>query len=189
MQKAIVKGSLTDIQQTSGKSLAETFLNSEIVVLVDTSASMGNNDAPGSISRYQAACGQLETIQGDSPGKVAVISFSSWPAFCPNGTPDNLNGGTNMVDALKFVKPVDGTDTKIVLVSDGEPDDYFSGGADTLAVARTFQTPIDVIYIGPEGGRGYQFLQQLAKLTGGKSFKSEAPGLLGEGIETLLLIG
>jgi hypothetical protein len=28
-----------------------------------------------------------------------------------------------MVEALRFVKPVDGTGTKIVLVSDGEPDD------------------------------------------------------------------
>jgi hypothetical protein len=32
-------------------------------------------------------------------------------------------------------------------------------------------------------------LQELARLTGGKSFKSEAPGLLGESIEKLLLIG
>jgi hypothetical protein len=45
-----------------------------------------------------------------------------------------------------------------------------------------------VIYIGREGGYGYQFLQHLARLTGGKSFKSEAPGLLANGIETLLLI-
>jgi len=183
--KAIIKGSLTDIQQTSGKSLAETFLNSEIVVLVDTSASMGQPDAPGGKTRYQAACDQLTTIQGANPGKVAVISFSSWPVFCPDGTPDNLNGSTNMVEALRFVKPVDGTGTKIVLVSDGEPDQ----ADETLNVAKTFQTAIDVIYIGREGGYGYQFLQQLAKLTGGKSFKSEAPGLLANGIETLLLIG
>lgn len=183
--KAIVKGSLTDIQQQSGKSLAETFLSAEIVVIVDTSASMGQHDAPGGISRYQAACDQLSTIQGQNPGKVAVISFSSWPAFCPNGTPDNLNGSTDMVEALKFVKPVDGTGTKIVLVSDGEPD----SAEGTLNIAKTFQTAIDVIYIGREGGYGYQFLQQLAKLTGGKSFKSEAPGLLANGIETLLLIG
>jgi uncharacterized protein with von Willebrand factor type A (vWA) domain len=85
--KAIVKGSLTDIQQTSGKSLAETFLNSEIVVLVDTSASMGQHDAPNGLSRYEAACNQLTTIQGANPGKVAVISFSSWPVFCPDGLP------------------------------------------------------------------------------------------------------
>lgn len=183
--KAIVKGSLTDIQQTSGKSLAETFLNSEIVVLVDTSASMGQHDAPNGLSRYEAACNQLTTIQGKNPGKVAVISFSSWPVFCPDGLPQNLEGSTNMVEALRFVKPVDGTGTKIVLVSDGEPDD----SEQTLNVAKTFQTAIDVIYIGREGGYGYQFLQQLAKLTGGKSFKSEAPGLLANGIETLLLIG
>ena len=183
--RAIVKGSLTDIQQQSGKSLAETFLNAEIVVIVDTSASMGQHDAPGGMTRYDAACKQLSTIQGQNPGQVAVISFSSWPAFCPNGTPDNLNGSTDMVEALKFVKPVDGTGTKIVLVSDGEPDD--SEG--TLKLAKTFQTAIDVIYIGKEGGYGYQFLQELAKLTGGKSFKSEAPGLLANGVETLLLIG
>lgn len=183
--KAIVKGSLTDIQQQSGKSLAETFLSAEIVVVVDTSASMGQHDAPGGMTRYDAACKQLSTIQGQNPGKVAVISFSSWPVFCPNGTPDNLNGSTDMVEVLKFVKPVDGTGTKIVLVSDGEPDD--SEG--TLKLAKTFQTAIDVIYIGKEGGYGYQFLQELAKLTGGKSFKSEAPGLLANGVETLLLIG
>lgn len=182
---AIVKGSLTDIQQQSGKSLAESFMSAELVVLVDTSASMGQHDAPGGISRYEAACNQLATIQGNNPGKVAVISFSSWPTFCPHGTPDNLNGSTDMVEALRFVKPVDGTDTKIVLVSDGEPDN----ADETLKLARTFQTAIDVIYIGREGGSGYKFLQELAKLTGGKSFKSEAPGLLGNGVETLLLIG
>lgn len=185
MSKAIVKGSLTDIQQQSGKSLAESFLSAEIVVVVDTSASMGQHDAPGGFSRYDAACNQLATIQGNNPGKVAVISFSSWPVFCPHGTPDNLNGSTDMVAALQFVKPVDGTDTKIVLVSDGEPDQ----ADETLKLAKTFQTAIDVIYIGREGGYGYQFLQQLAKLTGGKSFKSEAPGLLGESVEKLLLIG
>ena len=183
--KAIVKGSLTDIQQQSNKSLAETFLNAEIVVVVDTSASMGQHDAPGGISRYDAACNQLTTIQGNNPGKVAVISFSSWPVFCPDGLPQNLEGSTDMVEALKFVKPVDGTGTKIVLVSDGEPDQ----DNETLNIAKTFQTAIDVIYIGREGGNGYKFLQQLAKLTGGKSFKSEAPGLLGDSVETLLLIG
>jgi hypothetical protein len=47
-------------------------------------------------------------------------------------------------------------DTKIVLVSDGEPDD---NADETLKLAKTFQTAIDVIYIGREGGSGYQFLQ------------------------------
>lgn len=185
MSNAIIAGSLSDIQQQTNKSLAETFLNAEIVVLVDTSGSMESNDAPNGMSRYDAACQQLATIQGQNPGKVAVISFGSWPAFCPNGKPDNLGGSTNMVEALKFVKPVDGTGTKIVLVSDGEPDQE----QETLAIAKTFSTKIDVIYIGREGGFGWKFLQKLAALTGGKSFKSNAPGLLGEGVETLLLIG
>ena len=47
--------------------------------------------------------------------------------------------------------------------------------------------PIHTIYIGPENGHGRAFLTRLARATGGQTFQSTAPGLLGDGVERLLL--
>ncbi len=49
-RKGIVKGSLTDIAAAQGHSLAQTFVNAEVVVIVDTSGNLtidgqgGNNN-------------------------------------------------------------------------------------------------------------------------------------------------
>lgn len=185
---SIVKGSLTDLALKQNTSIAEAFLNCDMVVIVDTSGSMAAQDAPGDRSRYKAACDELKRLQESYPGKIAVISFSSFPVFCPNGEPQNLGASTDMVEALKFIKPADDTGTQIVLVSDGDPDSPDK----TLKIARTFKTKIDTLFCGPESGygsSGRDFLRQLSEATGGKHFDSKAPGLLAESVETLLLSG
>ena len=183
--KALVKGSLQDIQQNNKKSLAETFLNVECIVICDTSGSMSTHDAPGGKSRYEAMCSELKRLQVKYPGKIAVISFNYDAEFCPSGIPSEPSGTTMMHKALDFVTIADGIGIKIILTSDGHPD------SERLALdaARSFKSKIDTIYIGPEDGSGREFLARLASLTGGQSLQTDAPGMLGNGVETLLLSG
>lgn len=183
MTNAIVPGSLSAITQQQGTTLAESFLNCDAILIVDMSGSMGSNDAPGNISRYEAAERELRKIQAQLPGKVAVVAFSSSVQFVPGGVPPRLGGGTDMAGALRFVKPADGT-CKFILISDGLPDDE----RETLRIAKTFESKIDTVYIGPETDwhNGRRFLEQLAAATGGKFQKSTAPGMLQEPVKHLL---
>jgi Mg-chelatase subunit ChlD len=164
MNTSIVPGSIEDLAQKSNQSIAATFLTVDAVVLIDVSGSMAIEDARGDRSRYDVACEELANLQGRLPGKIAVVAFSSFPQFVPNGRPPFLDGGTDMAQAMNFVKPADGC-VKFILISDGEPNNEKK----TLEAARSFQNYWDTIYIGPEcDRRGADFLQKLAKATGGK---------------------
>lgn len=182
MNNEITAGSLSALAQQSGASLAETFLGADAVILIDMSSSMSADDAPGGRSRYDAAEEELRRLQEELPGKVAVVSFSTFPQFEPGGVPERLHGMTDMAKALQFVYPVDNTGVRIILISDGEP----NSEEETLRVARKFETQIDCIFIGPEHGHGREFLKRLAAETGGRAFKSSAPGLLKGAVQHLL---
>lgn len=193
MSTAITKGSLSALAAQEGKSLAETFLGADAVILIDMSGSMSASDAapsgrltfgerPMMRSRYDAAEDELRRLQEQLPGKVAVVAFSSWPQFEPGGVPTRLGGGTDMAEALRFIHPVDGTGVRIILISDGMPDSE----QETLKVAATFETAIDCIFIGPEGEEGQYFLKRLAEASGGRAFKSNSPGLLKDAVTHLL---
>lgn len=182
MTKAIVPGSLQAVANRDGLSLAESFLNCEVIVLIDQSGSMDAHDAPGGKSRYDAADAELIRLQKENYGRVGVIEFSYYTRFCPGGLPTRIGGSTDMAGALDFARVADGA-SKVVLISDGEPDDSRAA----LAAARKYQHPIHTIYIGPEGGDGRAFLARLAAATGGQTFQSAAPGLLAEGVQQLLL--
>lgn len=182
-KKALIPGSLSAIAQRNGIGIAESFLSADVILLVDMSGSMASEDAPGGISRFEAAERELRTLQERFPGKVAVVAFSDIVQFCPSGIPPHLGAGTNLTHALKFLKVTDGT-AKIVIISDGVPNN--PPGA--LQVAATFESKIDCIYIGPEGkGNGRRFLQRLAAQSGGIFAESDAPGLLAENVSLLLL--
>ncbi len=47
MTTAIVKGSLSSVARQNNQSLAQSFLSCDLLVLVDTSGSMEQPDAPG----------------------------------------------------------------------------------------------------------------------------------------------
>lgn len=185
MTNAIVVGSIADVMNKENKSLAESFLSCDNILLVDTSGSMSATDAPGGLSRHDAAQRELEQLQKQLPGKIAVVSFSSEARFCPSGVPHRFNGGTDMAGALKFVKPADDCGIRFFLITDGEPDSE----KDALEVAKTFKSRIDCVYIGPEVGYGREFLQRLADCTGGQAVKSQEIGMLAESVEMLLLVG
>ena len=183
---AIVPGSLSAIAQRENRSIAESFLNVDVLVVCDMSGSMACDDAPGGKPRYVAACEELASLQRQYPGKIAVIAFSGHAELVPGGSPALMGGDTDMVAALKAAKPADGLGIKIVLLSDGEPNDREA----TLAEARKFKTPIETVYIGPEReSRGREFLQELARKTGGSYQKTAQPGMLAAPILALLNAG
>ena len=69
--KALVKGSLSDT--ANGRTLAESFLNADAILIVDMSGSMAANDAPGGLERWDAAENELRRLQEENPGKLAVM--------------------------------------------------------------------------------------------------------------------
>jgi hypothetical protein len=184
MNNAIVQGSIGAIAEASGKSIAETFLNVDCIVLIDTSGSMSATD--NGRSRYDVACLELANLQNSLPGRIAVVNFSTDVQFEPSGTPLFLMGGTSMDRALKFVKVADLPGMKFILISDGYPD----SPEETLSVARTFTCHIDTIFIGPEGpDSGRDFLKRLSSVTGGSSIVAAQAVQLEAGVKALLGAG
>jgi len=163
----LVYGSLKDIADRSHKSVAETFLSVDALVMVDTSGSMDSADCENKRTRYDLACEQLIRLQREIPGRIGVISWFSSTQFNPGGIPHYFGGGTDLVNVLKFVKPADGTSIKLILISDGEPD--YGSQQNCLDLAKQFKSRLETIYIGPEDGPGRDFLRRLAEATGGQS--------------------
>lgn len=187
MNNQIVVGSLGQIAKMSGKSLAESFLSCDVIVIVDTSGSMGSRDSRGGLSRYEVACEELAALQRNLPGKIALISFADEAYFCPGGIPMSTGGSTAMEVVLRFVKIADDiAGMRFFLISDGDPNEPQV----TLEIAKTFKNKISTIYVGGEneyGGR--EFLQRLAEATGGLHVTAEHAKELTEKIETMMLHG
>jgi len=183
MAEQIVKGSLAQIAKDNNKSIAQTFLSCDVIVIVDTSGSMGSLDSRDGQSRYKVACNELARLQGTLPGKIAVISFSNTVLFCPSGVPFNLDSGTHMDKALDFARVADVPDMRFILISDGEPTDESSA----LTAARKYKNKIDTIYVGPENEKaGQDFLKRLAKASGGQALQDFKVNALGSNIQKLL---
>ncbi len=186
MNAIVVPGSLSAVANKENKSIAETFVNADLVIIVDTSGSMASNDSRGGKSRYDVACEELAALQANHPGKIAVLAFSNTTVFCPNGLPIYFGGRTDMAGALQFAKIADVPGMKFILISDGEPDNEFQ----TLAVARTYRNKIFTVYVGPEDEpKGRQFLERLAAVTGGQTITADRAKELKSKIETLYLPG
>ncbi len=183
----VVPGSQLDAARKAGLTLAQSFLNAELVVLLDNSGSMSSADAPGDKTRRDYAGEQMRRIQGQNPGKVALICFGSFVEYSPGGAVLGVGGGTALHAALEFAKIADNTGLKILVVSDGEPDDETKA----LYIARQYKSKIDVLYCGPENDRtgGRAFLQKLASVTGGQFFSSDKPAELEGTVKRLLLGG
>lgn len=180
---ALVKGSIGAIAKDTGKSLAQTFISADIVVLVDTSGSMGTRDSRDHQSRYEVACEELAALQASLPGKVAVISFSDRTMFCPDGVPFNLRGGTDLAGALKFARVADVPGMRFVVISDGEPDEPQAA----LHEAAKYKARIDVIYVGSEIlPTGRDFLINLAKASGGQAVTAAQAKQLATTIQWLI---
>lgn len=180
--KNIVTGSIADVAQRAGQSLAQTFVNAECVILVDTSGSMGSADSRGGRTRYDVACEELAALQAAMPGKIAVLSFSDRTMFCPDGKPFNQGGGTDLAGALEFAHVADVPEIRFIVISDGEPDNAPAA----LAEAKKYRARIDTIFVGPEGGAGRKFLEQLAAASGGQVITADRAKALADSAKRLL---
>ena len=183
MNTQLVKGSLSAIAAQENKSIAETFINADVIIVVDTSGSMRACDSRGDRSRYEVACEELKNLQASLPGKLALLSFSDDVIFCPSGVPFNYEGGTDLAKALKFAKVADVSGIRFIVISDGQPDNE----EEALKVAKTFRAKIDTIYVGPEGGDGAAFLKRLAKASGGQGVIAAQVKELAANVQKLLL--
>ena len=181
MTTSIVPGSLGSIAKGAGQSLAEAFLGADAIVVCDVSGSMVTTDARGGRRRYDVACEELSKLQVQMPGKIAVVAFSDAPQFAPGGVPPFTSGGTDLARALAFVKPADGC-VRVVVVSDGQPNDPEAA----MREARKFKSPIDVIYVGPEGGSGAVFLADLARASGGTYVTADRAHELANAVQKML---
>lgn len=170
--------------QSSGKPLALSMMNVDIVILVDTSGSMASCDSRGGKSRYTVACEELAALQQANPGKILVLSFSDNTEICLGGVPRFQMGGTYVAQALKFTKLYDLPDMKFFLISDGEPAD----NDQALEVAKSYKNHISTIFVGPENNPlGLNFLRQLAMATGGQHVTADRAKELASTVTQLLL--
>jgi len=186
MNTQLIPGSLGTIAQSEGTSIAELFISADVIIVVDTSGSMGANDSRRGKSRYEIALEELAQLQRDLPGKIAVVAFSDQVEFCPGGVPIFFRGGTDLTKALQFVKVADGL-VRFIVISDGQPDNEKTA----LSVASTFTSRIDVVYVGPESDlySGRAFLEKLARCNqrGGKFATADRASELADTVEKLLL--
>jgi hypothetical protein len=181
----IIKGSLSAKAKANNTGIAEAFVSADTIIIVDVSGSMNLADAVRNnepTTRYKAACNELAALQASLPGRIAVVAFSSNVQFCPAGVPIYDGGGTDLVRALEFVQPADGL-CRFIVISDGQPDEPLSA----LALARTFTSRIDTVYVGPANGPGEDFLRQLATARGGSSVTSDRTQQLADNVRQLLL--
>jgi len=179
----LVKGSLGAVAQQNNQSIAETFINADVIILTDTSGSMAQGDSRDGRTRYNVACEELKNLQASLPGKLALLSFSDDCLFCPNGIPFNFGMMTDLAKALKFAKVADIKGIRFIVISDGEP----NSESDALQVAKTYKNRIDTIYVGPEGGDGQDFLKRLAKASGGQGVTAAQVHQLADNVQKLLL--
>lgn len=162
--QALTVGSVQDVAERNGATLAETIMNVTALILLDNSESMKALDCPNYQERFSVAMRELRRLQAAIEGKIGVVQFNCFPTFIAGGLPDSPYGSTDVAAALEYVQKIDGCGIRIILISDGEPDNEPLA----LEVAKRFtDTRIETVYIGPEGGRGADFLRRLSALTGG----------------------
>ena len=169
MKYNIIKGSLAQIALSTNQPLAKVLLKVDCVIIIDVSASMDDRDQKTGETYYTTACKELETLQGQLAGRIALIAFNDTPSFCPQGTPPKPKGLTNLAKALEFAKTFDVTGVRFILISDGQP----NSEAEALKVAQTYKNRIDVIFVGQKGSKGEKFLQELANARNGQSMTAD----------------
>ena len=187
MDNRITVGSLSQIMQDSHKTLAQAFLGIKYLVLADVSGSMDTDDFRQHKTRWERMKEALARVQAEHPGEVFVVSFSDDAEPNANGIPSETHGGTDLEAGLQYAigKNVDKLGIKIIIISDGQPDD--ENGC--LNTAAQISAPIDCIFIGPEDPRdpGRLFLRKLANRTKGTFQDTPGAKMLTESVERLML--
>lgn len=135
-------------------------------------------DISGSMEMYiegKSKLDHLRDIMRDYP-EARKICFSS-DVYCNvdrNGNVDcaipmSAQGSTDLARAIRYLRTLVKRPERIVLISDGEPDDSNTA----IREAIGFSVPIDIIFIGQKGSSGERFMINLAKFTMGRQFTIE----------------
>lgn len=125
-------------------------------------------DCSGSMSDYIAAGGRkidalrkvVTDLRASGPCPVAAFGVGYYGVEMVEAIPEP-EGSTPLDRAIEFGQQQGAT--HLVVVTDGQPNDEGSA----FDAARRFANPVDVFYIGDGRDRGYQFAQELARMTGG----------------------
>lgn len=182
----VVSGSLADSARISGRSVAESFVSADAIILVDVSSSMSTPDAGEDrrTARFTVALRELAALQKSMPGKLAVISFSDEAKFTPGGQPLLDGGLTDLAKALRFAKVADVSGMRFIVICDGCP----NGEQAALTVARTYKNRIDTIFVGnPNMDEAIAFLKKLATVGGGQHVDAAQVKELAQATTRLLL--
>ena len=150
----------------------------EIKVRKDLKKKIFLLDISGSMDTYvgdRSKLDHLRYIMTDYP-EAMKICFSS-DVYCNvdrNGNvdcviPTSAHGSTDLAGAIRYMRGLAKRPERIVLISDGEPDDMSAA----IREATGFSVPIDIIFIGQKGSPGERFMINLAKFTGGRQFTIE----------------
>lgn len=184
----VLPGSIKHYAHQHNQPLALAWLQVQAVILFDRSSSMDERDAPGKLTRFELAVSELAKLQAQCPGRVAIVQFNDECSFQPGGVPDKPAGTTDLAGALELVKrkQMDSPGMRIIVISDGEPDDE----AAALTLAKKFANRIDVVYCGPaDKPDGRDFLRRLSAASGGQLVTADcATGLMAATIK-LLAVG
>lgn len=165
-------------------------------IVFDDSGSMSGqaiNDAHSAVTNFLTTCSALETSVAIYPmnaeAKPLTNDYQLITMYI-NGV--YATGGTPLYRTLRRMLKEQKL-TRAIVFSDGCPnqEDQLYERADTIAVAKAQETPIDTIFIGMKDAVGYDEMKKLAEDTGGifvwfedstslsRSLKYLSPGLRG----------
>lgn len=156
-----------------------------VVLLADCSTSMLERDDPRNSKRRIDGLADLLVYILQRTRLQGLVCFHERPIEVPLEGHIKLpkcEASTALHLALAHVRTIVPRPTRIVLITDGEP----NSEEQALAAARILQPmPIDAYYVGPEGNHvALAFMECLAKISGGRwgEFDLTEPHLLGEEI-------
>lgn len=166
----------TSLESSTLKSLQRELGADNPMLCLDLSGSMDARMMNGK-TRIVGLREVLASIQG-----VPMIAFggveTSEPRFVDRA--GDSGGGTPLHAAIALAKTYGAT--RLVVISDGLPDD----GPRAMDEAKSFRGKIDVVFVGDtdsaEGRLGSQFLDELARATGGQR-------IVGSLVETKAITG
>lgn len=177
------------LTQAAEKALAQRPEKSSqpAVIVCDVSGSMSERDAAGGQRRIDALRQVLRRLAKQH--RVRCVAFSSSVQDVSGTNLPEPAGSTNMAAALAHVAPAvtAATTVCLILISDGEPDSQ----AAALRAAARFPAKINTFFVGPEGGPGKDFLEELARRSGGQfnAASLAEPKQLEANVSRLLLPG
>jgi Mg-chelatase subunit ChlD len=154
LESSLVKGSLASLVQARKAQRTVMFL-------IDCSGSM-NYPLVGGGTRMSALREVMRELahQGHSRQMVSIGGYGP-VGFLTHSIPEP-SGSTPLAEAIEFAH-FHGAG-HLIVISDGEPNDP----EHAMHAAQQFGGPIDVFFVGDAGSQGEQFLQQLARHSGGK---------------------